>query len=450
MKTSLVRSIVLAAGFVFGSLSAVAASAPNEATVLKVTGTATATMPGGAPQTLRVGDKIQQGATVNTAAGAEIHIQPFSGSISTIKENSSVSLDKLALDTNNAGRLTKQTALLSLKSGNVVSTIDPKNRDINDYGVSTPKGVAAARGTSLTVITDATNNVTVTANADSVIFTDNVTGQSVTIAQGQVTYTPVGSTVQVTVPISQVANVPSVAAAVNAGVTAMSSVIAGNLGGLSAGALENLTSKVVAVAAAALPAQAAAITSQVVTAIASSSGGGASNQQVSNLVASVVAAATTAAPEQAQAIAVQTVQTLNTNASGSSAAAVSNAISAAVSAAVAAAPAGTSAALVDAVQTAVPTQTTNITTGVQNAPVPQATKDAAISEIATNTGRTADALKGDAAANTTVAPPAPTAISNGQGSTTPTVDTSTGPTPPTTPPTNNNNQENTTVTPGGV
>ncbi len=78
--------------------------------------------------------------------------------------------------------VTQQTAILNLKSGNLVSTLDPANKRINNYGVRTPKGVAAARGTTYTVSV-------------------SQTGTHVATMSGRVTLTPVGGGTPIVIDI---------------------------------------------------------------------------------------------------------------------------------------------------------------------------------------------------------------------------------------------------------
>jgi hypothetical protein len=304
MKNTLLRTL-LAVGLSLGVFSARAATTANEATVLSITGTATATIPGEAtPRTLRQGDKLPQGATIITGANAEVHIQPFDGAVSTIKSSTTVSLDKLALERNNAGRVTKQTALLNLRSGNIVSTIDPTKRDINDYGVSTPKGVAAARGTQVSALVNG-ETVTIAATADSVTFTQNNT--TVTIEQGQVKVIIGG--VEQTFSLAQLAN-PAITtpaavqarAAINIGVSAMAAVLQGNLGGLSGSAATDLAAKVTAVGVAANPSSAGTTTKTIVDAMNSPNSPTAGTGQTQS-VADIVAAAVNSAPDQSVSIA---------------------------------------------------------------------------------------------------------------------------------------------------
>jgi hypothetical protein len=315
MKTTLLRTLLAAVGlFVFAAQTARAATAPNEATVLQLTGSAQVVRaPGQAPVALRVGDKLPQGATIITGAGATVHIQPFAGAVSTVNENTEVSLDKLSLDTNNAGRVTKQTALLKLKSGNVVSILNPNNKDINDYGVSTPKGVAAARGTQFTSSVTAANGTVISANADTVQFTD-ANGGTVTISQGRVTIIPANAPadyVPVTLSLASLANnnTPdgiAAKAAIQAGVTALAQVLANNVGDLGTAAATDLAVKVAGVAAEADPSTAVASTKTIVTAMQSPNS---PTQGDSTAVAKVTASAVIGAPNQTRAI-IEEISTL--------------------------------------------------------------------------------------------------------------------------------------------
>ena len=302
MKKSL-YPFIAAVIFGLGCTLAAASEVSSEATVLKITGSVKAQMPGqsGAVE-LKVGDRIPQGAVVMTGAGAEAFIQPFSGAVSAVKENSTVQIEKLSLTTE-GGALTKQTATLNLKSGNLVSTIDPAKRAINNYSVRTPKGVAASRGTSYSVSVSA-DGFSIAATADSVTFT-TATGAIYTIQAGMISITPPGGSPQPPVSLaSAMATNPEVGGIVSTAVSTLATVVQNNLGGLSAESTTNLASQVLAVASAANPAQAASYTSQVVTAVTSSTSvTGASAGTTAAAGASVTNAAVTAAPQEAAQIA---------------------------------------------------------------------------------------------------------------------------------------------------
>jgi hypothetical protein len=85
-------------------------------------------------------EAIPEHAVITTGAGTELYIETFSGAVATIRQNSSVALQELAVGS-------KRKVRLNLKSGEIVSTIDPTRKNETDYAIVTPTGVAAARGT---------------------------------------------------------------------------------------------------------------------------------------------------------------------------------------------------------------------------------------------------------------------------------------------------------------
>ncbi|HTZ20146.1 MAG TPA: hypothetical protein VMC06_04620, partial [Opitutaceae bacterium] len=103
----------------FGLACAIILTVPTlraaDATLLKKTGSVTMTPKGGQPTELNVNDKIPDGATVKTGPGAEAYLQPIDGAVATMKANTT-----LEIGTGNA--------TINLKSGNLVSTIDPAKK----------------------------------------------------------------------------------------------------------------------------------------------------------------------------------------------------------------------------------------------------------------------------------------------------------------------------------
>ncbi|MFA6289154.1 MAG: FecR domain-containing protein [Opitutaceae bacterium] len=186
-------SLLIAAVFSLGSLCAYGAEATAQAIVLKVKGSANAVFAGQTqPVAIKVGDKLPQGATIVTGPDSEVDVQAFNGAVATIKAGSTVSLEKLSITTA-GGAVTKQSALLNLKVGGIVSNIDPANHNINDYGIRTPKGVAAARGTVYTVLVSAGGAVQVFVTQSTIVFTD-INGRQVIVEAGfQVSVNPDGT-----------------------------------------------------------------------------------------------------------------------------------------------------------------------------------------------------------------------------------------------------------------
>lgn len=268
-----------------------------EATVVKITGRATALVPGKSePVVLLANAKLPAGSVITTEAGAEVHVQPFSGSVATIKENSTVGIEELS-ETKNNGVVTKQKTLLNLRSGNLVSTIDPAKKAVTDYGVRTPKGVAAARGTSfsISVVGEAP---TIIATADTVTFRMS-SGASYSIVAGQVVITAPNGEPQPAVSLaSAMASNPGLSQIISNAVVTLAEVVSEGLGNISSSSATNLASQLVAVAAAADPAQAGVFAQTLATAFNAS---GSADSAAS--IAAVTASAVTAAPGQAANIA---------------------------------------------------------------------------------------------------------------------------------------------------
>lgn len=119
----------------------------HDAKVVKLTGDVQVQLPGESEAKPLTADMaIPQGSTIITGPGAEVYVEALPGVVATIKANTTVSVEKLAIE-QQGGVVTSQEALLDLKKGSIISTLDPTKKAINHYGVKTPKGVAAARGT---------------------------------------------------------------------------------------------------------------------------------------------------------------------------------------------------------------------------------------------------------------------------------------------------------------
>ncbi|MBX3749025.1 MAG: FecR domain-containing protein [Opitutaceae bacterium] len=288
-----------------------AADSQTEAKVIKITGTdAQVQLANGETRALVEGESLPQGATIITGAGTEVFITPMEGTVSTVKPNSSVSLEQLSV-TKDGETVTKQTALLNLNSGNLVSSLDPTKKAINNYGVRTPKGVAAAHGTVFTVNVNGTNYRVVTGTGTVTISAPGL--PDVTIASGQVsvsTFNGGAATAASSLPAAEqqaVADAVTVAAAAVAVVAnnpaafnVSPAVAASELSAVVAttvAAVPAATSAVVQTAAANAPAQATAV---VQTAIQTAANSG---QNAGQVAAQVSSAAAAAAPTQAAQIA---------------------------------------------------------------------------------------------------------------------------------------------------
>ena len=285
-------------------ISAAAVTQATEATVLRLNGLARTRLPGGTEDVqLAEGAKLPKGATIITEDAAELYLQPFPGVIATIRSRSTVSIERLSLTVDD-GIVKKQTALLNLTAGSVISTVDPAKRDINDYGVRTPKGIAYARGTSFTVSVE-DEGFSVATTADTVSFT-LPSGDSYAIKAGNITITPAGGEPQPPVTIGQaLATNPALTGIIQAAVTTVANVVQNNIGALPSDSATNLLTKVLSVATSALPAQASAFASQAVTAVTAP--GASTNADAAVAAAAVTGAIVSANPTDAAQIAAAAV-----------------------------------------------------------------------------------------------------------------------------------------------
>jgi hypothetical protein len=183
MKKS-IQSLLVAAIVSVTVVCVQAAETASEVVVLKVKGAAKAVLPGATtPVDIKAGSMLPQGAVVETPAGSVVELQVFPGVVTTIEENSKVDLSKVSLSTSQ-GLVTKQSAIIGLSVGSVVSKLDPSKKAINDYSVSTPKGVAAARGTEYKVIVASNGDVRLYVKSGSVTLTPKAGGAPVVVQAG--------------------------------------------------------------------------------------------------------------------------------------------------------------------------------------------------------------------------------------------------------------------------
>jgi len=250
--------------FLFLGLVAAADTVTPDAVVLQVTGSVMVQLPGQTTAvTLAEGAHIPQGATIITGANSEASIRPIGGVVSTIKADTTVQIEKLSVTTDN-GTVSNQTALISLLSGNLVSTLDPSKKHINNYGVRTPKGVAAARGTIYGVHVDASGSTFATLSGTVTITMADNRIITVSLGTGLILNDTSGATAQAT-PISAAS--PEVKAAVLEAATTVINLVKENLEPTTtAGATTTLLAAVVQAANAADPVAAQTLTTAAINA----------------------------------------------------------------------------------------------------------------------------------------------------------------------------------------
>jgi hypothetical protein len=118
----------------------------QEATIARLAGaeTVTVTLPSGEEAMMGQGDVIPVGSWVEVPQG-KLFLRTFQGTVSVFSSGAIFEITEIE----QAAGMEKTR--LTLQSGDMVANLDPNKRDVNDYGVITPKGVAAARGTNYTV-----------------------------------------------------------------------------------------------------------------------------------------------------------------------------------------------------------------------------------------------------------------------------------------------------------
>lgn len=268
-----------------------AVDAPTDATIERLLGTGSATVfVNGQAQRAREGMTLHADDAIETDGAIEAYIRVGTGVVATVKPNSRLSVDALS----------GTESQLFLARGRLVNEIDRNRPNARPYRVRTGKGIAAARGTSFTVADDATG-FSITTTADGVQFSTS-SGAQIVVQAGQVFYTAPGQALSTTpIPLATASANAAVADILRDAVTTAATVVQNNIGGISADSATNIVAQVVAVAAGALPAEAATFTMQAVTAVTASTAATATN--AGTAAATITSAAVSAAPAQAAQIA---------------------------------------------------------------------------------------------------------------------------------------------------
>lgn len=241
--------------------SAFAQTVTTEATVARVNGAATVTMPDGSTTALAPGMKVPQGATIKTGADGDVYLESHAGYVTAIKKDSELSIDELSV-TSNGGKVTEEKTLLNLKSGDMVALLDPKKKAVNNYQVRTPKGVAAARGTVFTVSYRGGNYTLAVVRGQIQIIAGagvtsdngrggqaNQTGTTFTLNAGQATFSnPGDQTYQTPFPLSDLSKQGqnAVAQFLSVAIATVAVAAENNIGGTTSEELKSVTTALVA------------------------------------------------------------------------------------------------------------------------------------------------------------------------------------------------------------
>jgi Uncharacterized protein conserved in bacteria len=300
---SLLTLCFLAVGFA-------ASAGAHEAKVLKVKGNAYVQLPGStSTQAITADMLIPAGALITTQGDAEVFIEALPGVVTSVEANTTVAVEKLAITTS-GGKVTSQEALLELRKGSVISTLDPAKKGINQYGVRTPKGVAAARGTVFAVSVDVTGTTVMTLSGSVSIDLGN--GQSVDIPVGMAV---TGDSSLVTTIAAAIAASGQEGLTVDELLQQVVQVVADNVAAntSAAGGSDTATALLAAVVNAAIsasPGRAEQFTQTAIAAVSSgSSATGGSNASIAAVTEAAVRANPTAAAQISRAAAAAAVQT---------------------------------------------------------------------------------------------------------------------------------------------
>ena len=136
------------------------------AKIIRLTGTqdVLVTLPDGSEVPGVVGLEMPVDSLIEVRAGTKLFFKTFEGQITVVEANSVVFLETIEVTPD-----AREKTVIALRQGDLVANLDPNKRGTNDYGVRTPKGVAAARGTNYSV---SVNGITVlvTVSAGQVSF----------------------------------------------------------------------------------------------------------------------------------------------------------------------------------------------------------------------------------------------------------------------------------------
>lgn len=146
----------------------------RDAKIVAVQGTAIIGLPGeagGKPAT--VGAVLPAGSTIHTTPGAEVTVKLFDSTVAVVQEDTDVTVEKLSVTTD-GNKVAKEHALLNLRVGSIISSLDPSKKAVNDYGIRTARGIAAARGTVFAVSVNPNKHTctTSTISGTVVFYTD--------------------------------------------------------------------------------------------------------------------------------------------------------------------------------------------------------------------------------------------------------------------------------------
>lgn len=276
----------------------------QEARVFRMTGNKTAMvlLPDADEESpLTEGQVVPVGSVITVGEGTKLFLKTFEGAITTASAGSVFEIAAVEMTADGHEKTT-----LDLKNGDLVANLDPAKRGTHDYGVRTPKGVAAARGTDYSVSV-AGLTVLVTVIDGQVSFSIPDIPAPVLLVPG--TASSGGPSVTLAQALSDPATAQATTVAMQATAAAVAALSADPSTGVTAAMLNQVMTTValagasagnnafVAVVAAAATQANPAVATQVVQTVAANNAGAAATT-VASVTKQVVAASTTGATVQ--------------------------------------------------------------------------------------------------------------------------------------------------------
>ena len=152
------------------------------AKLIAVTGNVSIAVPGGGGSAT-VGAILPVGSAVTTTAGGQATLQFFDGTVAIVQPDSNVTIQEHNV-VSQGGVVSKENTMLDLHAGGVIASLDPSKKNVTNFRVRTPKGVAAARGTVFAVrISQDTTNASVTTMSGTVTFVTDTGTYTVSFGQ---------------------------------------------------------------------------------------------------------------------------------------------------------------------------------------------------------------------------------------------------------------------------
>jgi hypothetical protein len=313
------------------------AAVASDAKAVKKVGAGNATFTSATGATVRFetagGQLIPERSVLKTGPGVEVFIEAFPGAVFTVRQNSEVLIEQLSSST--------RTARLAVKSGRVISTLDPARKSETRFAVVAGRSVVTAHGTvfSVTVMPSADGGAnTSVATLSGIVRIDRGPGlPPLDVPYGQGSANSAAAQTLATL----VAGDASIAADILAAVASAAANVASatSAAGTPANAMAQLAA-VTSAAASAVPSQAANIAQVALEGVVATGGSFSANPQATlSAIAAVTEAATraVAASDPARVSAIAQAAASVVSASGATTGGTQDSLIAAVAAVTAAA-----------------------------------------------------------------------------------------------------------------